>query len=153
MEINGPSSPLGIALVILVGLGAVGYGAYSHTAQTSALDSPERVDATVVSASIETWSTNGVSYAPDVTYNYTYEGETYTSSNVYPGTLPKQFDRRGAAEEVLAAYESDETVRAYVPPDSPEGAYLERETNNKPFLVIGLGALFLLAGVRSALGG
>lgn len=44
-------------------------------------------------------------------------------------------------------------MTAYVPTGSPADAYLERERSNKPFLVVGVGALFLAAGVRSALQG
>jgi hypothetical protein len=154
MEINGPSGPIGIALAVILGLGTMGYGAYSYSAQSSALDSAETVDATVSSVSVERDSAGkGVDYTPKATFNYTYEGETYTSSNVYPGKLPREFGSEEKARSQLDGYESGSTVTAYVPQDSPGNAYLKQESSNKPLLVIGLGALLALGGVRSALTG
>jgi len=83
---------------------------------------------------------------------YSYEGETYTSSNLYPGKLPREFDTRAAAGAELEAYEPGEPVTAYVPPDAPGNAFLQRESSNQPFLVIGFGALFVVGAIRSALG-
>ena len=53
-EFDGPSGILQIAFALLVGLSIVGYGAYSYTTQSAALDSAETVNATVVSTAIET---------------------------------------------------------------------------------------------------
>lgn len=152
MEVNGPSGTLRIALTLLVGLATIGYGAYSYSEQTSALDSAVEVDATITATSVEKDSAGkGVSYEAHATFNYSYEGETYTSSNVYPGTLPREFDTREEARSQLKEYEPGNTVTAYVPSDSPGNAYLKHESSNKPFFVIGFGALFVLVGVRSAL--
>ncbi|WP_435179121.1 DUF3592 domain-containing protein [Halorussus sp. AFM4] len=151
MEVNGPSGTLQIALTILVGLATIGYGAYSYSEQSSALDSAVEVDATITATSVtEDSAGKGVHYEAHATFNYTYEGETYTSSNVYPGTLPREFDTREEAKSQLEGYEPGDTVTAYVPPDSPGNAYLKHESSNKPFFVIGFGALFVLVGVRSA---
>jgi hypothetical protein len=151
-SLDGPSGTLRIALLVLIGLGTVGYGAYSYNAQTSALDSAVEVDATMTSTSVEENSQRrGVSYSPQATFTYTYEGEEYTSSNVYPGTLPREFDTEDTAEAALEGYEEDATVTAYVPPESPGSAYLKQEGSNKPLLVVGFGILFVLGGVYSGL--
>jgi hypothetical protein len=152
LSINGPSGPLRIGLALLLGVAAMGYGAYSYTAQTSALDSAETVEATVVSTGVEEVDQRrGTEYRPLATFNYSYGGERYTASNVYPGTLPREFDTREAAAEALSGYEPGDSVTAYVPPESPGNAYLKHESSNKPFLVIGVGALFVAGAVRSVL--
>jgi hypothetical protein len=154
MEINGPSGTLQTVLALLVGLGAVGYGAYSYTTQVSALDSAETVDATIVSTGVETNDQRrGVSYTPLATFNYSYGGETYTVTNVYPGKLPREFGSRESARSQLEGYEPGETVTAYVPPDTPGDAFLKHERSNKPFLVVGLGALFVLGTLYSTIRG
>ncbi|AZH24483.1 DUF3592 domain-containing protein [Haloplanus aerogenes] len=151
MEINGPSGRVGIALTLLIGLASIGFGAYSYSTQSAALSSAETVEGTITSTSIEKHSTKGVSYTPQATFNYTYEGETYTASNVYPGTLAREFDTESAARAELEGYDAGDTVTVYVPTDSPAKGYLQRESSNKPFLLIGVGALFVVAGGRSAL--
>ncbi len=129
------------------------YGVYSYSQQTAALDSAEEVDATIISTSVETNTGKGNTYTPRATFNYTYEGETYTASNVYPGELPREFGSEEKARAQLKGYESGATVTAYVPTASPGNAYLRHESSNKPFLVIGFGALFLVGAARSAIKG
>jgi hypothetical protein len=154
MEINGPTGTVQIAVVLLIGVAAIGYGAYSYTAQTSALDSAVEVEATITSTSVdESSARRGVDYVPQATFEYSYEGSDYTSSNVYPGPLSKDFDTEEAAREELSGYEPGDTVTAYVPPDSPGNAYLQREGNDKPLFLIGFGALFVLFGGRAVVRG
>lgn len=72
-----------------MGLAATGYGAYSYTQQASALDSAVEVNVSVTDTGIEEYSgRRDTDYGPVVTFEYAYEGETYTSSNVYPGRSP-----------------------------------------------------------------
>lgn len=148
---NGPSGPLQIALAIIVGLGAVGYGAYSYSAQSAALESTETVDATIVSTSIERLnSRRGTDdYSPQATINYTYNGEPYTSSNMYPGDVSHEFETKEDARAQLAGYETGDTVTAYVTTDSPSNAFLKHESSNKPLYIIGLGAILVLGTLVS----
>ncbi len=83
--------------------------------------------------------------------DHRYDGKEYSSSNVYPGELPRGFDTEDAAESVLDGYDTGDTVTAYVPPESPDDAYIKHESSNKPFLIIGIGVLFVVGGVRSFL--
>lgn len=153
MEFNfdGPSGTLQIALALLVGFGAMGYGAYSYSSQSAALDSTETVDATIVSTSIERINERRGpdDYSPQATFNYTYEGETYTSSHMYPGGVTHEFESKEDARAKLAGYEPGATVTAYVPTDSPGKAFLKHESSNKPLYIIGLGALLALGTVVS----
>lgn len=147
---DGPSGPLQVTLVVLLGLGTLGYGGYSYAAQSTALGSAETVEATVVSTGVETnEKRRGTSYTPRATFNYTYDGERYTSTNVYPGKLPREFDSESEARTQLDGYEAGETVDAYVRPDAPGDAYLKHEQSNKPLLVMGFGAVLLLGTVVS----
>ena len=153
MKIRGPSGRLGIALTLVLGLASIGFGAYSYTTQSAALDSATTVEGTITSTSIEESSGKGVSYTPRATFDYAYRGEAYTSSDVYPGTLSKDFDTERAARDELEGYEPGATVTVYVPTDSPGAGYLERERTNKPFVLLGVGGLFLVGAIRSALTG
>jgi hypothetical protein len=150
MEISGPSTRVRLALSLLVGLGTIGYGAYSYTEQTAALDSTVTVDATLTDVAVEENSGKGVTYSPKATYTYTYEGESYTSENVYPGKLPREFGSREKARAQIDGSAGD-TVTAYVPTDDPGNAFLNYSTSDKPFLVAGFGALFVLGTVYSVL--
>jgi len=151
-EINGPSGTFQVLLAIVIGLGAMGYGGYSYTSQTTALDSAVTVEATIVSTSVETVSQRrGTEYRPKATFNYTYNGTDYTSSNVYPGPLPREFGSEDAARAQLDGFEPGTTVSAHVPPESPQNAFLKVERSNKPFLLIGIGALLVFGTVFSKL--
>lgn len=153
MEFNfdGPSGTLQIALALLVGLGALGYGAYSYTAQSAALDSAETVDATIVSTSIERLDERRGTddYSPQATFNYTYGGEPYTSSNMYPGGVSHEFGTKEDARAQLEGYEPGSTVTAYVPSDSPGNAFLKHESSNKPLYITGFGAVLVLGTLVS----
>jgi hypothetical protein len=153
MKISGPSGRLGIALTLVIGLASIGFGAYSYTTQSAALDSATTVEGTITSTSIEESSGRGASYTPRATFDYTYQGETYTSSKVYPGTLSKDFDTERAARDELEGYEPGTTVTVYVPTDSPGAGYLKQESTNKPFILVGIGALFVVGAGRSVLTG
>jgi len=153
MEFNfdGPSGTLQIALALLVGFGAMGYGTYSYSSQSAALDSTETIDATIVSTSIERINERRGTddYSPQATFNYTYEGETYTSSHMYPGGVTHEFETKEDARAKLEGYEPGATVTAYVPTDSPGKAFVKHESSNKPLYIIGFGALLALGTVVS----
>ena len=110
------------------------------------------VDATLLDVSVEKHSGKGDTYSPVATYNYTYEGETFTSSNVYPGTLPREFGSREKARDQIDGGPGD-TVTAYVPTDAPGNAFLEHEQSDKPLLVVGFGVLFVLGAAYYVLRG
>jgi len=152
VNFNGPSGTFQIVVALLLGLGTMGYGAYSYTAQSSALESTETVDATLVSTSVETLDQRrGTAYTPQATFEYSYQGASYTASNVYPGPLPREFGSEAEARAQLNGYGAGDTVTAYVPTDDPGKAFLKHESSNKPFLVIGFGGVVLLGTLVSAL--
>jgi len=151
-EITGPSGKFRMLLAIVAGLGTMGYGGYSYASQTAALDSAVTVNATIVSTSVETVSQRrGTKYRPQATFNYTYNGETYRASNVYPGPLSRDFGSRKEAKAQLDGFEPGSSVTAYVSPDSPGNAFLKLERSNKPVLLLGFGVLLVLGTISSAL--
>jgi len=106
----------------------------------------------MVSTSVETVSQRrGTEYRPQATFNYTYNGEAYTTTNVYPEPLPREFGSRDEASAQLAGFEAGTTVTAHVPPDSRENAFGKLERSNKPFPSVGLGILLVLETILSSL--
>ena len=147
LGIDLSSGTIRIVLALVIGSAIIAYGAYMFWAQTSGLDSAEPVEATIVSTSVEEVGGQGAEYAPTATFEYTYGGDVYTSTYVYPGGVSREFDSEEAARDSLEAYESGDSVTAYVPTNSPGDAYLKQSRSDKPLLAIGAGAVILLSGL------
>lgn len=153
MEFNfdGPSGTLQIVIALLIGLGTMGYGVYSYSAQSAAVDSTDTVEATIVSTGIERVDQRRGTddFSPQVTFNYTFEGEQYTASNMYPGGITREFETKEDIRELLEGYEPGATKTAYVPTDAPQNAFLKHQSSNKPLYVIGLSVIMLLGTIVS----
>jgi hypothetical protein len=155
MEINSntPSGPLAMVVVLLGGLVLGGYGVYAYTSQSAALDSTETVNATVTATSVDEIPSNNRrgddDYRPQVSFNYTYEGDSYSSSNLYPSGVTQSAGSRGGAESMLEGYESGANVTAHVPTDSPGSAFLKSQRSTKPLLMMGFGALLAVLSAAS----
>jgi hypothetical protein len=146
------SGPLVAVVILLVGLGFVGYGAYTYTSQSAALDSTETVNATVSSTSIEEspgGRRGGTDYRPQVSFNYTYEGESYSSSNLYPSGVTQSSGTKDGAESTLEGYEPGANVTAYVPTDSPGSAFLKNQRSTRPLFMMGVGGLVAVLALVS----
>lgn len=140
-------------LFLLLGLAVTGYGGYDHLQQRQRIDAADRVDATVLETGVEADSSRsgtGVEHYPFVRFEYTHRGETYTSDEVFPSTVRASYDTESAARDVLDEYDAGSTVTAYVPPNSPDDAFLENERSNAPFVAIGVGLFAVLVGGWSA---
>jgi hypothetical protein len=135
----------GLLLAVLVLGGAVGYGGYTYVQQGQAIETSVPVDATVTDTSVtEVDGRRGETrYDPGVTFTYRYNGTNYTASNIFPG-FAQDYEERSKAREVIAPYTVGEPTTAYVPPDSPAEAFLERQRTSTPLLFAGLGVLGLL---------
>jgi len=142
------ATPTRVALAIGLGLACLLGGGYLlyDTFQTAA--GAEEVDAEVLSAGVS--GEGDTDYRVQISYEYTYEGESYTSDNVFPGTGVEEFSSRGSAEEFIADYPEGGTVTAYVDPDNPSDAHLEAEARGQN--VLGYGVV-LLIGLVTFLGG
>ncbi|MFC7172845.1 DUF3592 domain-containing protein [Haloplanus litoreus] len=151
MEINGPSSRLGIAVLLLVGLASVGYGAYSYDAQSAALDSTATVNATVTDTSVTESGGKTVSASrgrPSSTATGARPTRRRACIRGRSGRTSTPRRRRGGTGALRVGRDGD---GACVPTDDPGAAFLERERSKKPHLLIGAGVLFTVVAVYSAI--
>ena len=97
--------------------------------------------ATVLSSEVDT---SGDTTNIDITYEYTVDGETYRSSNIYPGV----FDLNSNAESIVADNPEGATVTAYYDPENPSNAFLVKTKNTLLLLLLTVfGVLLTVVGV------
>lgn len=149
---------------LVLGVLAVTAGGFLFYSEQQATANAEAVDATVVSAEVVNYEdANGqprddqdYDFRADIEYRYSYDGETYTSTNLCPGAgsgcAPSGADRSDA-EEFVERYPEGETVTAYVPPGSPADAYLvEGASSSTLYLAFaGVGVVVFVLGLRRLL--
>ncbi|WP_435366014.1 DUF3592 domain-containing protein [Haloarchaeobius sp. DYHT-AS-18] len=154
ISVDGPSTFRGAVLFLVVGLAMTGFGAYDYLQQSDAMENAVSVDAEMTEVGVESdsaGSSTDVEYTPTVEFSYTYEGESYTSTNLYPAETTPSYDTRSAARDAVADYDEGATVTAYVSPDQPGNAFLKNEKSNSPLLFAGIGLFFVLVGGKSTL--
>lgn len=133
---------LGAALLVLVALGLLAIGGfvvwiglrYLRTFWWTRHQQAEEVRGTILTARVDERmdvrsDRPETNYQPVVEYEFHYyDGETYTSRNLYPGseTVPPTEGPR-SANAIARRYEAGERVTVHVP-DDPEAAYLEVPT-------------------------
>ncbi len=148
----------GGVVFLVLGLGFLvggGYPAYEYVQDSQA---SEAVDAEVLASDygrITGSSAQDNEYYVDVTYRYTYEGETYENDGVFLGGGNGEL-RRGRAEEVAENYAAGDAVTIYVVDGDPGNTYLVRQ--DMPYwyyilpgiglILASLGALNVVQGVR-----
>jgi len=146
---------VGLGLIFVVGgmtAGAVGWIDYQNTQDD--LDNAVAVDGTVLETSIEenerevdrdddgVYEGTETEYGPVVEYNYTYEGEQYTSTSVYPGS-ERSFDTRDEAANVTDRFAAGESVTVNVNADDPTRTFLLAEEGSLVLLAITTGVALL----------
>lgn len=100
-------------------------------------------------------TTTVTTYVPRVTFEYTIDGESHTSRNIEPpaegmDTIDNYSSPNRAREQL--EYEEGQAVTAYVDPDDPGEAFLERETHTVRNLgLVGIGGVMTALGVAGAL--
>ncbi|MFC6756936.1 MULTISPECIES: DUF3592 domain-containing protein [Haloarcula] len=156
-----PSQPrvlgLVVALTLLVSGGVLATGQYYR------LSGYESTTATMERAQVQPQYTDGfdpgqanattdqgaqqpefglrnVVYRPNVTYNYTVDGERYTGENVAAGT-DIATDNRSDAAALLPARRAGATTTVYYDPEDPDDAHLLHRYRFFP------GGLLLVAGL------
>jgi len=91
----------------------------------SSVQHNQPTEATVVETSIDHRTNDGDSeYTPVVTYEYTVDGETYRSSNVYPGQFDRWHGSQATAADVVEDYPAGSTATVHYNPEDPSEAYL-----------------------------
>lgn len=124
-----------IALAFVVG------GGYLWVAQSGPIDNYEPVEATVISSEVVS-GTEGDS-KPAITYEYTVDGRTYTSSNVLPGPGESS---AGDARTIVDNHPEGEQVTAYYNPKDPSESFLVKKRDLFiPGVMILIGGLVALA--------
>ena len=153
INFNGPSGPLQVAMAVIVGLGAIGFGGFLYLEQTSAVDSTEKIEATIQSTAIERVDTRRGTddFSPKATFNYTFRGENHISRSLYPGGVSHKFGTKEEAKAKIEDFEQGTTVTAYVPTDNPQKAFLLYETSKKPFFLMGFGGILFIGSILSFL--
>jgi hypothetical protein len=139
----------------LVGLGLAGAGGYLWHDHNQAVETAEPTDAKIISSAVETdrMGSGGPNYRPDVTYEYTVEGETHRSSNVFPTPGRLWRSDRSWARGVVADYPEGETVTASYDPEQPSSAFLVADrTPLIPLVLLGLGGLLAVGSLTTGIG-
>ena len=150
--------------LLLLGIGLVVGGWQFHQGAQHATENAIETEGTVLSAALTEKNGSGPNrdgtgsnsgYVPEIEYRYTYEGETYTSTSICPGTAEgceaSNIRSQDDVEGFLSQYPEGETVTVYVVPDEPSRAFLiETDSGSLAhFMMMGIGALLLLSSLES----
>ena len=154
-----------VGAVVMAGFGAVvawnGWTAHTDERELvgDAVDVTAEVKAVGSSRTEERVDVDGggshtrTRHVPRIEFEYTYDGASYTASNVDPPAdgvdTVRKYSSESRARAHLDEYEEGERVTAYVDPDRPGEGFLEAETNTVRNLVTVLfgGAVVLIGGV------
>jgi len=147
------NSVIGAIVIIVAGAAAAGFGGYMWMEQGERIDSYETTEATVLSSEVEVEmrsdpdsSGQERTYTPEITYEYTVDGETYESSNIMPGPGQSSMGE-SRADSLVADHPEGETATAYYDPENPSNAFLVKNQQLLFLGIAGFGGLFVLAGV------
>lgn len=140
---SGETSIILVSLFLIGGLILTGYGVTQYWGQSQSLDNAVNIAATVTDTNIRTDSSRrgGIDYQAEINFDYSYEGEKYSSDFIYPLDDDKEFNRESTAEEFLQDYSGGEQVEAYVNPSEPENAFLKDSRSNEPLILMLIGGL------------
>lgn len=152
---------LGNAVVILIGLAAIGSGVWLYQGQQALFENTVEVEGTVATSTVEERAErrdiddDGMTedvpvYDAVVEYTYTYDGQRYTADNIYPGSVrSNEFEEITGARDLVDDYPEGSTVTVYVDSRAPDRSYLVRQSNTLRYAVLGiLGLVVLGVGVR-----
>jgi len=137
----------GLVLVLALGVVSIGIGVVPTVSHHVAVQEHRPTTATVQSTDIDiTEDDDGdETYTPIVAYEYTVDGETYHSTNVFPGQFDRTSGDRGWATDVVNDYSSGDQVEIQHSPSTPGKAYLRNDDGMPdPWWI---GTLFIPVGV------
>lgn len=116
------------------------------------------VEGTVVTAEIDVstvQSDDGAgtdrTYSPEVTYRYTYGGETYTNDNLWAGPGDgSSYGQRSEAEAITSQYPAGSSVSIHLNSDNPSQSFLKtKPTSLNDYFPVALLLLFGVLGLGS----
>lgn len=131
VEIRGIKLRLSTPVLLFLIFGSLYTGAllYDYHGQTSTIEDVETVEGVVLDTEYEEQGGRTTDYIPIVTYEYEFNGETYTNDQVFPeGFITRSDGTEGGVQSRLDSYEASNTTTVYVDPDDPDTAVLEKET-------------------------
>ncbi len=126
------------AVMVLIGIGIIGFGVIGPFSTYQEVQTHDTTTAQIEQTGIESATElddgeTEVEYYPRISYTYSVDGRAYTNRQIYhpsqvdtePGELRgKEFDQRGAAEDVVGRFPAGETAPVHYDPDDPTVAYL-----------------------------
>jgi hypothetical protein len=134
------TSVFGFVIFLVLGLATAGFGGYMWTEQSERINSYETTEATVLSSEVEEDVRNDPDggterrYYPDVTYEYTVDGETYENSNVMPGP-GRSSSGQNRAQNIVENHPEGETVTVHYDPENPSNSFL---VENRQLIFLGV---------------
>jgi hypothetical protein len=135
-----------LGLLLIFGLVGAGLSYWGWTILQDARASATWPTAAGVVTSSEvdhsTDAEGGDSYSPEVDYQYQVDGQTITNNQIKFGE--NSYSSRRKAEEIAANYPLGQQVTVYYEPERPTNAVLEPGVSAGSYIVISIGALFLL---------
>ena len=145
-----PPKP-GLALsgtVFVIGLVVLGVGTYSYVTDTASLDGRVEVTGTVTETGVEQveGSRGRDAYVPTVTFEYQFEGATYTSDKIYPGESQPRYSDSATAAARLPEVTAGDTVTAFVDPSAPGEGYLKESRSGQATVALITGFCIALLG-------
>lgn len=116
-----------VGLFLLSGTSWMLYNAVKNLRTSARRDEFDPVEARVLGSELTVSTGESTSYNPNIEYEYTVAGKTYTSESVYPGT---DFDiqNKSTAESLVETYSEGDIVEAYYDPANPTDAFLENKS-------------------------
>jgi hypothetical protein len=104
---------------------------------------------TVVSSDVRSERTpgKGVTYWPEVHYEYVVDGTTYSSNRIRFGEYGT--DRAQPARAIANRYRTGDAVVVHIDPEDPARAVLEAGAGWSSYGILGGGVLFLVVGIVS----
>jgi hypothetical protein len=131
--------------LIFFGVGAgLSYWGWTILQNAQASANWPSVQGQVTSSDVErsTDGEGGTSYQPQIDYSYTVNDQRYSGDRVNFGQ--NSYSSRRGAEEVAARYPVGQSVAVYYDPVEPDSAVLEPGVSSGSYIVISIGACFVL---------
>jgi len=145
---SGETSLILVSLFLVGGITLMGYGFTQYRDQSQNLNNAVNVSATVTDTNIRTDSSRrgGTDYQAEISFEYSYEEQSYSSDFIYPLDDDKEFNQQSKAHQYIDSYPTGSNVEAFVNSESPETAFLNAERSNQPLILMIVGTLTALMG-------
>lgn len=133
-----------VPLFLIAGLGIFGYGLYELYQSHAAKNWPT-AEATILTSEVsEESDSDGTSYRPRITYEFTVDDTTHIGDRIHFGSVgSRNYDTHA---EITARYPVAAKVPVHHHPSSPEHSVLEPGFHANLLFKPGFGAVFAILG-------